>query len=125
MRYLLVSIVFLAIVYSCTKDKGLIPVEEVSTSTNPGDTACSSNISYSLHISPITSSKCALPACHGGPTYPNLTNYANFKSYLDASAGTTLKSYVSSGNMPQGGPKLSDCEIKKFYAWVDAGYPNN
>lgn len=27
--------------------------------------------------------------------------------------------------MPQGNPKLSDCQISQIEAWIDAGYPQN
>src|ERR1044071_3918306 len=96
MRYLFLTIVGLAVLYSCTKDIGKLPTEpEPVVTNNPADTACVTNISYSLHISPVTSVKCAIPACHApSANYPDLSTYSSFKAYLDASIGpgSTLKS---------------------------------
>jgi hypothetical protein len=39
-----------------------------------------------------------------------------------------VSSIVQDGNasaMPQGQPKLSDCDIGKVKKWVNAGYPEN
>jgi hypothetical protein len=36
-----------------------------------------------------------------------------------------LYSRVNTGNMPLGGPKLSDCDITKIKKWAAAGALNN
>ena len=69
-------------------------------------------------------------SCHGGAADLGagiqLEDYATLKYYTDA--GLLWSSITHDGttsDMPKGAPKLSDCEIKKFDAWIKQGAPQN
>ena len=76
-------------------------------------------ISYSAQIVPILSSACL--GCHN-PGNGDLSDPLSVQAY--ALSGN-LYTRVNTGNMPQGGPKLSDCDIAKIKKWADAGAPIN
>ena len=93
--------------------------------------ACdTSNVTYSSTITGIINSYgCLQSSCHGG-TNPG----SGFK--LDSYDG--VKAKVTDGRlfgainhspgfiaMPQNAGKMSQCEIDKVKAWIDAGAPNN
>lgn len=103
---------------SCYYDnfKELNP-EGALTTTSNCDTAAA--ISYTNQIVPIINNACL--GCHN-PGSGDLSNHASVQAY--ATSGN-LYNRVSTGNMPQGGPKLSDCDIAKIKKWADAGAPNN
>jgi len=76
-------------------------------------------ISYSAQIVPILSSACL--GCHN-PGNGDLSNHSSVQAYA---ISDVLYNRVNTGNMPLGGPKLSDCDIAKIKKWVDAGALNN
>ncbi|RYY42338.1 MAG: hypothetical protein EOO06_21310 [Chitinophagaceae bacterium] len=67
--------------------------------------------------------------CHSG-TPPqggiNYTTYAGVKAKVDdGRLWGAINHAAGFSPMPKGGTKLSDCEIKQFKKWMDAGAPNN
>jgi hypothetical protein len=90
--------------------------------------ACdTSNVTFSGTIQPIVNAKCA--GCHSG-TPPqggiNLTTHASVKAKVtDGRLWGSINHLPGFSPMPKGGSKLSDCEIKQFKKWMDAGAPNN
>ncbi len=102
--------------FSCTSEK----VEE------PG--GCdTSNVKYAADIAPIIQASC-FNGCHNGNSPSagfRLDSYAAVKAKVDQGrlygAVAQLAGFSA---MPVGG-KLSDCNISKIKAWVDAGAPNN
>ncbi len=92
------------------------------------DAGCDTvNVKYSTQVKSLLSSKCT--GCHntasaGGGI--NLDNYGGASTValngrlIGSVAHTT--GYIP---MPQGGTKLSDCEIKIFQLWINDGAPNN
>ena len=104
---------------SCYYDnhKELRPEAALPNSTSNCDTL--NAISYSSQIVQILSSACL--GCHN-PGSGDLSNHSSVQAY--ALSGN-LYTRVNTGNMPKGGPKLSDCDIAKIKRWVDAGAPNN
>lgn len=94
-----------------------------------GTPACdTSNITYSITISGIISTYSCL-TCHSGPTPSgsfNLDSYFNVKAKVDD--GRLFGAINHSAGfifMPQNAPKMSQCDIAKVKAWIDAGAPNN
>ncbi|WP_460623045.1 hypothetical protein [Hymenobacter tenuis] len=84
-------------------------------------------VSYSVSISPLLDRNCR--SCHN-PVL--LTGGVNLEDF------SVIQKYVRSGQlmgnvkhlpgynpMPDGGNKLSDCDIDLLQKWVDAGAPNN
>ncbi len=95
--------------------------------TNCG-TACNLNaFEYTANIKPIMTTYCT--GCHTGATASkgiDLSTYAGVKA--SAVAGTLYGSINHSTGyvaMPQGGNKLSDCQISVVQKWIAAGMPNN
>jgi len=90
-------------------------------------------VRYSIEITDILDKHCK--SCHYGDfsvSGRNLYDYNTISGLaLDGKYGSgSLLSAVShdGGNpnpMPQGAPKLSDCDINIIARWVDAGAPDN
>jgi len=95
--------------------------------TNCG-TLCDLNaFAYTANIKPIMSTYCT--GCHSGATASkgiDLSTYAGVKAAAVAGSlyGSISRSpgYVA---MPQGGAKLSDCQVSVVQKWIAAGTPNN
>lgn len=93
----------------------------------PNVTCDTSNVKYSTDVKSIINSNCI--GCHSAAANNGdiqLENHADVLQY--ANNGRLIgsikhaSSYVA---MPIGAPKLSDCNIAKMEAWVNAGSPNN
>lgn len=85
------------------------------------------NVTYSGIIKPMMAKYCT--GCHSGnaplgnidlSTYTNVAKYAKAGSLHGSIA--YLNGYVP---MPQGGSKLSQCQIDQVKSWIDAGALNN
>ncbi len=115
----ILSIGTICFLNSCYYDnhKELRPEAALPNSTATCDTT--NAISYSSQIAPIISSACL--GCHN-PGNGDLSSHANVAAYT---LSGDLYNRVLTGNMPNGGPKLSDCDIAKIKKWLDAGAPNN
>jgi mono/diheme cytochrome c family protein len=120
----LILFVFVAFLSSCYYDKE----EELYPDANAA--GCdTSNVKYSVEVKAIFDSKCV--SCHSGVNPSGnirLESYQEVKTYIDATNTKLVSSIVQDGNasaMPQGQPKLSDCDIGKIKIWVNAGYPEN
>lgn len=90
--------------------------------------ACdSTNVTYSGTIRNIISNKCL--GCHSSSAPQgniNYTNYGGVKAKVDdGRLWGAINHLPGFSAMPKGGAKLSDCEIKQFKKWIDAGAPNN
>ena len=95
--------------------------------TNPNTGCDTTNITYSKTLMPIMQNYCL--GCHNNSQAQgnvNLQGYDNVKKYM--LAGSFMGSirhesgYVA---MPSAVIKLSDCNIKQFQKWFEAGMPNN
>jgi hypothetical protein len=85
----------------------------------------STQFKYSTAIKPMIDKYCI--DCH---SYPNASASVELSSHLGvafvAKNGTLLSCLTRTTNwMPKGGKKLSDCEIKQFEKWINAGAPND
>jgi hypothetical protein len=99
--------------------KELHPEGALPNSTSGCDTI--NAISYSAQIKPIMDLACT--GCHNSSgSAHDMTTHTFVQA--DALAGT-LYNDVNTGSMPQGGSKLSDCDIAKIKKWVDAGALDN
>jgi len=113
---------FLSIFASCTyyNEEELFPNEVCDTE----------NITYQQDILPIFEKACY--SCHSSNTpviyYGNL-NLENFdhiqKVVDDGQLLRNIKHELDGLPMPQGGAKLSDCNIAKIEKWIIQGIPNN
>ena len=98
---------------------------------SPGgcDTA---SVLYTVQITAILDASCK--SCHDGTNSVSgidLYDYNTISTLaLDGrfTYGTLLSAVMHQGGapaMPQGAPKLSDCDINTIAAWVNRGAPNN
>jgi hypothetical protein len=90
--------------------------------------ACDSlNTTYSATISQIMSDHCNV--CHAASIASGGIITDNYQSVHDLAAAGTLWAAVNweSGvvPMPNGGTKLSSCDLAKIKNWINSGSPNN
>ena len=83
-------------------------------------------MSYSLHIAPLIQTNCGTSSvgCHKVSS-PNgdLTTYGGVKLYSQTGQLLGAIKHQSPYNpMPQGAPKLSDCQIAVVAKWIQQGY---
>ena len=99
--------------------------EELFGTKAPCDT---SNVTYSNTITSIIVANSCLN-CHVGPSPSGnftLTSYTDVKAKVDdGRLWGAINHSPGFSPMPQGGNKLTNCEINKIKAWIDAGAPNN
>lgn len=94
---------------------------------NPGTVCDDANVTYSATVVPIFETHCY--GCHN-PTFISggvvLTNYNTVASLAGSGKLMGVISHAPGFiNMPQGGAKLSACNIQKIKKWVDAGAKND
>src|SRR5688572_15473549 len=86
------------------------------------------NVTYSAMIVPLLQNY-SCNSCHSGPAPSDnisLDNYTGVKAVaLNGKLFGAISHSAGFSPMPQGGNKLSACNIDKVKAWIDAGAPNN
>ena len=120
------SLASAVVLFSCSKKS-----ETELTPTPPGgtNTGCDTvNMKFATNIKPILQNNCY--ACHSNANFSisgiKLEEYADLKTHVsDGDVMGTITHAAGYPAMPQGGPKLSDCDINKIKAWIDRGAPNN
>ena len=88
------------------------------------------DVRYSTTITGIINSNgCLSSNCHGGANPPSgfkLTDYNSVKAKVtDGRLFGALNHSSGFSPMPKDAGKLSQCDINKVKAWIDAGAPNN
>jgi hypothetical protein len=87
-----------------------------------------SNVTYSTTIKGLLNTYTCL-TCHIGSNPSGgftLDTYAGIKARVtDGRLWGAINHLSGFSPMPQGYVKMSDCDIKKVKAWIDAGAPNN
>lgn len=117
----------MVLLYSCSRSNE----EDLGTNPNNGgnNTECvTTDMSFATHIKPILQSNCY--SCHSNANFAvsgvKLEDHADVKAHADdGDLMGTITHAAGFPAMPQGGSKLSNCNISKIRAWVDAGAPNN
>ncbi len=94
-----------------------------------GSSCDTANVTYSNTIKPIMAQSCATIGCHDATTKESgydFNNYSDLQIAVNANRLLPVINHQSGVQpMPQGMPKLSDCNIAKITKWVSAGAPNN
>ena len=112
-------VMVLCIVYSCAKEN--------EQELGAGTTCETSNMTYSKSIQPIIETFCY--DCHGRGLSQNNINFDTYAGVKAVADNGKLVGAISHASgfvaMPQSAPKLSNCNIDKIKAWVNAGAPNN
>ena len=96
--------------------------EELYGSCNTG------NVTYSTTITNILVGNSCI-GCHSGPSPSgnvSLQGYQNVKARAEDGRLFGAISHMNGfAPMPQGGSRLTNCDISKVKAWIDAGAPDN
>lgn len=83
------------------------------------------NVTYTAYIQPLVAGKCV--GCHGNNNPGGgikLTNYTEVKaSALTGKFYGSIAWLAGVEAMPQSGAQLSNCQLSKVKAWMDAGMP--
>jgi hypothetical protein len=86
------------------------------------------NVSFSTTVNTLLQQHGCL-GCHSGVGASgnvNLQGHANVKNVAESGRLYGAISHSAGFKpMPQGGTKMSECEIKKIKSWIDAGALNN
>lgn len=84
-------------------------------------------VTYQATISPILARNCR--SCHNGTLLSgniSLETHAQVKRLADNGLLVGVTSHAAGFDpMPQGAPKLSDCDISRIRQWVTNGAPDN
>ncbi|WP_160328204.1 cytochrome c [Solirubrum puertoriconensis] len=115
------ALLFFMTLTGCAYDN----VEELAGPKVPCTTP--EQVSYSLNVSPVLDRNCR--SCHASVLRSGNFNMDDMNE-LQIRARSGLLMHVVNHDpgypqMPQGGAKLSDCDIALLQKWVDAGAPNN
>ncbi len=90
-------------------------------------TCDTSNVTYSLKVNSIISTWCT--GCHNSNTANGGYDLSDHKGLVAAIKSNRLMGSIRHeagfSAMPQGGVKLSDCDLSAIQKWIDAGYPDN
>ena len=121
--YLSVVFITSAVIFSCSK-KSEDPISQDSGGGNACDTV---NMTYSGNIKPILQANCY--SCHGNGQINGgvtLDSYAGVKAVADNGKLISVITHAPGfPQMPQGGAKLSECNINKIRDWINRGTQNN
>jgi hypothetical protein len=107
---------------SCTNDS------EEELYGKPSIESCEvSQVTYALTVRPILQQHCY--SCHSS-SFPSgnvtLDDYTGVKRQMDnGHLLGSIKHLPGHPAMPQGGPKLSDCQIARITKWYESGSLNN
>ena len=86
----------------------------------------SNNITYTNTIQPLMSQSCNVSGCHNSTTKASGLDLSTFNLVKAAFANTGSSSAIGrieSGNMPQGGSKLSATTIANLKTWISDNFP--
>jgi mono/diheme cytochrome c family protein len=92
------------------------------------DDACdTSNVTWTTSVKPIIQQKCQ--GCHQGASPSGGVRLETYNEVriraLDGSLRGTVEHQSGWKPMPDGAPRLPDCDLAKIRIWVSAGAPNN
>lgn len=114
-------------IWSCSKSNEETEWQKYESNTG-GNTNCDTvNMQYTADVLPIIQANCY--SCHGNGLSQNgvsLDSYEKVK--LQADNGNLINVITHADGyppMPQGAPKLSDCNINKIRSWINHGALNN
>ncbi len=89
-----------------------------------------SNVTFAATVTPILQASCH--SCHSNSNAVNSGGGVKIQNYADvvilANNGKLMGTITHASGyqqMPQGGGKLSDCEINQLQKWIDNGKLNN
>ncbi len=122
-----IAIAFSTIIVSCSKDNEQDIVNNEPPPGGGGNTCDTANMQYTRDVLPIIQGNCY--SCHGNGNVSggvSLGNYTGVKTQADnGNLLHVINHDAGYPAMPQGGSKLSDCNINKIRSWINHGALNN
>lgn len=101
--------------------------DQMGTTTPPQSQCDTVNMTYSKDVMPILQANCY--SCHGNGNAEagvTLDNYEGVKARVEDGLLIGVITHAAGyPPMPQGGSKLSDCNINKIKDWINRGASNN
>lgn len=126
-NFLVLSFTFLGIAISFSSCYYDNEQELYPKPINGGGNCDTTNATFSLKVYPLIQTKCN--SCHSNASSlggVSLEGYANVITYeQNGKLMGTINHSSGFIPMPQGGAKLSDCDIAILNTWINAGAPNN
>lgn len=121
-RRLVIIFVTVILVTSCTKEN------EENLQSKINQPLCDTlNMTFAKDVLPIITLNCY--SCHGNGNIQggmNLDGFARIKRQVDNNLLlNVIKHSPGFSQMPQGQPRLAQCDINKIEAWVNRGALNN
>lgn len=121
-RRLAIIFVTVILVTSCTKEN------EENLQSKINQPLCDTlNMTFAKDVLPIITLNCY--SCHGNGNIQggmNLDGFARIKRQVDNNLLlNVIKHSPGFSQMPQGQPRLAQCDINKIEAWVNRGALNN
>src|SRR5215218_5876493 len=121
------SLLLLFFVISCSKSNESELGQNQNNNGNNGgnNNSCdTANMTFAANIKPILQNNCY--ACHSNANFAisgvKLEDYADLIVHVESGDVLgTITHAVGYPAMPQGGAKLSDCNINKIKSWIDHG----
>jgi mono/diheme cytochrome c family protein len=123
-RFILCVMAVIILTFTACKKEN----EENLVNQQGGPAVCdTSDMKYAANVLPILQSNCY--SCHGNGSTEggiSLDGYSNVKQKVDANLLINVITHAPGyPAMPNGLPKLSDCDINKIKAWVNLGALDN
>jgi hypothetical protein len=105
-------------------DFGAKDCAATNTVTNGGSSCDTANVAYTTHVKAIMDGFCV--SCHpvGNSTGIFLDSRSGVQAAITSGKLIPAIKWTGPNTMPQGGPKLSDCNISKIEQWIANGMPN-
>lgn len=93
-----------------------------------GGTSCDTvNMAYTANVVPILKANCY--SCHGNGSALGGVTLDNYAAVQTRASNGQLIGVITHASgypaMPEGGAKLSDCDINKIQDWINRGAQNN
>lgn len=109
---------------ACTSENG---EDLAATGAFPAPSCDTAHVTYALTVAPILKQNCS--RCHNS-TFASggvdMSAYANVRAIaVDGCLIGVVSHAPGFPAMPQGAPKLSDCDLGQLRQWVAGGAPNN
>ena len=103
-----------------------ITLSGCNSDDDPGPDCDTENVTYAGTVAPIMASRCN--SCHSGSSPSagiNTSTHAGLSGITGNRLLGSIKHQSDFSPMPQGGSKLTSCQISQIEAWVSNGKPNN
>ena len=129
-RFLLLTIALLFCALGCTRDRGhILMPDDITSPMDVHESVDVAEAAFKHDLLPILTTRCALAGCHvaDGPHGLDFRTYESFiaggehgPAFIPGNAQESeVVEQIVSGQMPPGGPPLTDAEIQLFVDWIN------